>query len=1039
LVSSGDGPWSRGLRQASLVATSLVATGAAAMAFLELWRRSQQSRGKGDRRPRSGRGIHLSEVAKHDSLDDAWLVINDQVYNITPFIEDHPGGKWLLLAFAGSDGTKAFESMGHSAVARKQLRALHLGSLQVGTIWKKDAQRTIHHGRSVELTGGPASAEAEPGSLWEVSGHGFLPTRDPVGVEALEHTPFSAFVELADFLPSLGFTGQLRHKIDTDKDLQARMLKCAEPEVLDALSEDQMERAFAAVTYTMMAYWRGGTLDYSMGLTANRIESAKDAAGGNCAISEDAETLPPCLSRPVLALSKILGRPPMIDYASSVLYNWERIDKDGPISMDNTRCVFRLTGLIDEEWFFKTHVIIEAEATHVVSAILAACRALDDSELLTQLLAMEEALWRVVRACLPIMYERVEDGTPKCSEQIFYQILRPLIKSGPLTFDKGEDGEEKVFLSGPSGAMSSLLPCIDAALGIKMTSEKLQQAMSKFKLSMPKRHQEFLSEIGTSMSIRQRILLGRPAAGEQSEHYDALVRSFNRVISRVLDFRWQHWQYVKNFVMKPGNISHAVGTGGTSFDYLQQHITDTEKARLKERFENQTRVATPGDSHWPPTRVPNVAHHPRNEFWSVDGENGLLSREPLVSPPKSSWASSMTPAMLTAFEAAWDIASRLPAICVAEGPVVELCMKAAPKLAPLQDDRALIRLSEVAREHLMTTLSHIAAGCTGVGTGDGRRRKPPSCIEKPLRVVARSVGRPPRLDFTELVLCNWDFTTKASHGITQETCANGDAAQHNLPQLHVVWRFIGAPDEEWYRSIHIVMHREARDIISAIRVGHVAMLDQNDGGVVGSLEQISTWLNKFCDYFDSHFETKGSRTETVMMRRLEPFISRGNVVDLTWEETASWVYCSGSSVLSPAIHAFLGVDHCPRDASPEAERILPIVRRTFEEGRVCMPRNHIAFLEALEKPGVSIRQYCFRRFGAKLVSVEVLHELEVAYNDVLNALGRFGSRRVHLVSRFFPQFASNFGTLHADYEAQQRGERLQLLKMRQRVSRRLER
>merc|ERR1719414_1290222 len=82
------------------------------------------------------------------------------------------------------------------------------------------------------------------------------------------------------------------------------------------------------------------------------------------------------------------------------------------------------------------------------------------------------------------------------------------------------------------------------------------------------------------MNVRQRIILSRPVGAETSDQHDALVRSFNRVISRVLDFRWQHWQYVKNFVMKPGNVSHATGTGGTAFDFLQQHITDTERARF---------------------------------------------------------------------------------------------------------------------------------------------------------------------------------------------------------------------------------------------------------------------------------------------------------------------------------------------------------------------------------------------------------------------------------------------------------------------------
>merc|ERR1712037_885759 len=76
--------------------------------------------------------------------------------------------------------------------------------------------------------------------------------------------------------------------------------------------------------------------------------------------------------------------------------------------------------------------------------------------------------------------------------------------------------------------------------------------------------------------------------------------------------------------------------------------------------------------------------------------------------------------------------------------------------------------------------------------------------------------------------------------------------------------------------------------------------------------------------------------------------------------------------------------------------------------------GHLAFLEELEKPGSSLRQYCFRRFGSKSATVEVLHDLEVAYNDALNALSRFLSRRNRLISRFFPDLASNFSMLHSE-------------------------
>jgi len=312
--------------------------------------------------------------------------------------------------------------------------------------------------------------------------------------------------------------------------------------------------------------------------------------------------------------------------------------------------------------------------------------------------------------------------------------------------------------------------------------------------------------------------------------------------------------------------------------------------------------------------------------------------------------------------------------------------------------------------------------------------------------VARSVGRPPRLDFTELVLCNWNVKSEVSRPAEPDG-ESGELAQAELKQrrgppplkLHVVLRFLASPDEEWYRGIHILLHEEARDVVAAIRAGQVAMRSQTDRGVVGSMVALSSWLNKFCDFFDAYFEQKDSRTESVMIRRLEPFISHSSAQDLTWEETACWIFWSGSSAILPAVHFFLGVRICAEMKSDAGNNGLARnMRQMLEEMRMTMPLPHRAFLEELEGPGASLRQYCFRRFGSRAVPVELLHDLEVGYNDSLNALVRFMSRRVHLVCRLFPQFASSFSAYHAEVEATMRRSRLQLLKMRQRVDRCLE-
>lgn len=45
------------------------------------------------------------EVAKHTSENDAWIIIDSEVYDISKFAAMHPGGEALLLEYAGKDVT----------------------------------------------------------------------------------------------------------------------------------------------------------------------------------------------------------------------------------------------------------------------------------------------------------------------------------------------------------------------------------------------------------------------------------------------------------------------------------------------------------------------------------------------------------------------------------------------------------------------------------------------------------------------------------------------------------------------------------------------------------------------------------------------------------------------------------------------------------------------------------------------------------------------------------------------------------------------
>merc|ERR1712087_376832 len=72
--------------------------------------------------------VPLATVAKHATNEDIWMAINGKVYNVTKYMEEHPGGEEVLMDKAGQDATEEFEDVGHSNDARKTLETFIVGS-----------------------------------------------------------------------------------------------------------------------------------------------------------------------------------------------------------------------------------------------------------------------------------------------------------------------------------------------------------------------------------------------------------------------------------------------------------------------------------------------------------------------------------------------------------------------------------------------------------------------------------------------------------------------------------------------------------------------------------------------------------------------------------------------------------------------------------------------------------------------------------------------------------------------------------------------
>jgi cytochrome b involved in lipid metabolism len=74
----------------------------------------------------------MAEVQTHNKVYDAWIILSNKVYNITPYLPYHPGGESIMQSVLGKDATILFHKY-HTWVNIDNL----IGPLYLGTLIKE--------------------------------------------------------------------------------------------------------------------------------------------------------------------------------------------------------------------------------------------------------------------------------------------------------------------------------------------------------------------------------------------------------------------------------------------------------------------------------------------------------------------------------------------------------------------------------------------------------------------------------------------------------------------------------------------------------------------------------------------------------------------------------------------------------------------------------------------------------------------------------------------------------------------------------------
>ena len=270
-----------------------------------------------------------------------------------------------------------------------------------------------------------------------------------------------------------------------------------------------------------------------------------------------AHRLPAVIARPLCDVCADLQRPPILSYAGYALYNFLRLDPDGPVALGNIDTFQNFVPLYDEHWFILVHVDIEARAAGLLDALLdlEARGAWRDQGLLDQAI---ERITRTVKQQIEVLRRIPEHMSP----DLYYTRFRPYIRF----FDNVVyEGVERGPLSfrGETGAQSSVMPLLVAFFKIPHEPNELTRHLEDMRRYMPASHRALLQRVEAFPDVRG----------------VASAEVFNRALDAIAEFRSVHYGWARQYIAE--KEPDPLGTGGTPYvNWLAQLREETLAHRL---------------------------------------------------------------------------------------------------------------------------------------------------------------------------------------------------------------------------------------------------------------------------------------------------------------------------------------------------------------------------------------------------------------------------------------------------------------------------
>lgn len=267
---------------------------------------------------------------------------------------------------------------------------------------------------------------------------------------------------------------------------------------------------------------------------------------------ETAKVLPKNIAEPLCHVCHLLERPPILSYDGYALYNWRRLDADGPVALGNIDTIQNFVNLYDEHWFILVHVEIEALAGKIFQAILglAESNGFNDSECVDHTV---RTITEVVNRQRKVL-ERIPE---KMSPDLYFKCFRPYIRFFENVVYEGVE-YAPINFRGETGAQSSIMPSLVAFFKIPHQPSELTNHLKDMRQYMPREHRELIEKIEKMPTVRS----------------VASTNVFNAAMEAIAQFREVHFGWAKRYIDE--KVKDPRGTGGTPYmKWLNQLIDET--------------------------------------------------------------------------------------------------------------------------------------------------------------------------------------------------------------------------------------------------------------------------------------------------------------------------------------------------------------------------------------------------------------------------------------------------------------------------------